>query len=87
MRFLPCPRAPPIKEQSDPANSADAAPLSLTTSFTAPAREGVLRTIGKKRGGGRNTFFASAEVFNSEGVLVAFGEGTFRYRTKKTREY
>lgn len=70
-----------------PGEQRGVATLSLTTSFTAPARDGVLRTIGKKRGGGRNTFFASAEVFDSQGVMVAFGEGTFRYRTKKTTEY
>jgi acyl-coenzyme A thioesterase PaaI-like protein len=61
--------------------------FSLTTSFTAPARGGKLRVVGTKRGGGSNTFFASAEIFDEAGTLVAFGEGTFRYRTKRVKEY
>jgi uncharacterized protein (TIGR00369 family) len=70
-----------------PGEQRGVATLSLTTSYTAPARGGKLRVVGTKRGGGSNTFFASAEIFDDAGTLVAFGEGTFRYRTKKVKEY
>lgn len=70
-----------------PGEQRGVATLSLTTSYTAPARSGKLRAIGRMRGGGRNTFFASAEILDDAGTLIAFGEGTFRYRTKKVKEY
>jgi uncharacterized protein (TIGR00369 family) len=53
--------------------------LTLTTSFVAPARIGPLRAVGRVRGGGKSIFFAQAEVFDGNGTLVAFGEGSFRY--------
>lgn len=61
--------------------------LSLTTSYVAPAREGVLRVSARKRGGGAKTYFAAAEIHDQNGTLVAFGEGTFRYRSGKMRDY
>lgn len=54
--------------------------LSLTTTFVAPARGGVLRAVGRRRGGGRATFMASGEVLDAGGNVVALGEGTFRVR-------
>lgn len=61
--------------------------LSLTTSYVAPAREGVLRVTARKRGGGSKTYFASAEIRDGDGTLIAFGEGTFRYRSGRIRDY
>jgi acyl-coenzyme A thioesterase PaaI-like protein len=54
--------------------------LSLTTSFLAPARSGRLTAIGRRIGGGRNIFFATAEISDEQGTLLAHGEGVFRYR-------
>jgi uncharacterized protein (TIGR00369 family) len=54
--------------------------LSLSTTFVAPARSGVLRAVGQCRGGGRSTFMASGEVLDAGGTLVAMGEGAFRIR-------
>lgn len=54
--------------------------LSLSTTFVAPARRGVLRAVGQCRGGGRSTFMASGEVLDADGTLVAMGEGAFRIR-------
>ncbi len=54
--------------------------LSLTSTFIAPARGGVLRAVGRRRGGGRATFMASGEVLDAEDNIVAMGEGTFRIR-------
>jgi uncharacterized protein (TIGR00369 family) len=55
--------------------------LSLTTSFTGQAQAGTVRVIGRQRAGGRKIVFATAEVFNAHGALIALGEGTFRYHT------
>jgi uncharacterized protein (TIGR00369 family) len=55
--------------------------LSITTTFAGQASSGEIRAIGRKRGGGSRIVVCSAEVFNSDGELVAIGEGTYRYRT------
>ncbi len=57
------------------------ATLSLTTNYLATPSVGPLRAVGILRGGGRRIFFASAEVFDGDGELVALGECTFRYRS------
>lgn len=54
--------------------------LSMTVNFTGQARAGTLRVIGRKRAGGRKVYFASVEVFDEAGTLLALGEGTYRYR-------
>ncbi|WP_253451503.1 PaaI family thioesterase [Halomonas sp. Y3] len=54
--------------------------LSLSTTFVAPAKGEALRAVGRLEGGGRTTFMASGKVFDSEGNLVAMGEGAFRRR-------
>ncbi|MGJ7461646.1 PaaI family thioesterase [Halomonas sp. MA07-2] len=54
--------------------------LSLTTTFVAPAKGEALCAIGRLEGGGRSTFMASGKVLDSEGNLVAMGEGVFRRR-------
>jgi uncharacterized protein (TIGR00369 family) len=54
--------------------------LSLSTTFVAPAKGEALRAVGRLEGGGRSTFMASGKVFDSEGNLVAMGEGAFRRR-------
>jgi uncharacterized protein (TIGR00369 family) len=62
-----------------PGTQPKVSTLTLTTSFVAPARIGPLRAVGHVRGGGKTIFFAQAEVFDQQGTLVAFGEGSFRY--------
>ncbi|QJQ98987.1 PaaI family thioesterase [Halomonas sp. PGE1] len=54
--------------------------LSLSTTFVAPAKGEALRAVGRLEGGGRSTFMASGKVFDSQGNLVAMGEGSFRRR-------
>lgn len=61
-----------------PGAQPGVATLTLATNYTAPATEGPLRVVGQRRGGGRRIFFASAEVFDGNGTLVAFGEGSYR---------
>jgi uncharacterized protein (TIGR00369 family) len=62
-----------------PGQSRRVVTLSLTTTFIGRARHGVIRSIGRKKGGGNRIVFSSAEVLDAEGNLVAMGEGTFRY--------
>ncbi len=69
-----------------PGEQRGVATLTLTTSYTAPARAGILRTVARRRGGGASTFFSSAEVFDESGVMVAFGDGAFRYRSRRMGE-
>jgi uncharacterized protein (TIGR00369 family) len=65
--------------------SRAAVTLSLTTQFLAPARSGRLIATGRRVGGGRSIFFATAEVRDAEGTLLARGEGVFRYRDSANR--
>nr|WP_298415525.1 PaaI family thioesterase [uncultured Halomonas sp.] len=66
---------------SVPGNIRKGMTLSLTTTFVAAARGGVLRAVGNRRGGGKATFMANGEVLDATGALVAIGEGTFRIRS------
>ena len=68
-----------------PGESRAAVTLSLTTSFLAPARAGRLTAIARKTGGGRSVFFATAEIRDSGDILIAHGDGVFRYRTSENR--
>jgi uncharacterized protein (TIGR00369 family) len=64
-----------------PGNVVRAATLSFAIQYVAAARSGTLRAIGRRRGGGRSIFFATAEILDADGKLVATGEGTYRYMT------
>ncbi|RMD62858.1 MAG: PaaI family thioesterase [Alphaproteobacteria bacterium] len=72
--FAGCYRPPPQEGRR-------AMTLALTTQFIAPAVAGMRITAHARRtGGGRQIFFASCEVRDQDGRLIASGEGTFRYR-------
>ena len=68
-----------------PGQSRAAVTLSLTTSFLAPAVSGRLTATARKTGGGRGVFFATCEIRDGDGTLVARGEGVFRYRNSSNR--
>lgn len=64
-----------------PGNVRYAMTLSLTTQFIGQAREfGRLTAIGRRIGGGRSIYFATGELFDADGKLVAQANATFRYR-------
>jgi uncharacterized protein (TIGR00369 family) len=65
--------------------SRAAVTLSMTTQFLAPAKSGRLIATGRKVGGGRSVFFATAEIRDAQGTLLARGEGVFRYRNSTNR--
>jgi uncharacterized protein (TIGR00369 family) len=56
--------------------------LSLTVQYLAQAKPGAtLVTIGRVVGGGRRICFATAEVRDDTGALIARGDGTFRFQS------
>ena len=64
-----------------PGRMRKAITLSLTTTFTGQCSGGTIRVVGTKRAGGTRIFNSSGEVFDEDGRLLAFGEGTFRIRS------
>ncbi|MGQ0676323.1 MAG: PaaI family thioesterase [Rhodospirillales bacterium] len=55
--------------------------LSITVNFLANTDGGVLRAVARRVGGGRNLFFARAEVLDQKGRRLAEGVSTFRFRS------
>ena len=68
-----------------PGESRAAVTLSMTTQFLAAAKSGRLIATGRRVGGGRGVFFATAEIRDADGAVVARGEGVFRYRDSSNR--
>lgn len=66
---------------STPGNVRKGMTLSLTTTFVGPARKGILTATGTLRGGGQKIYMASGEIRDTQGNLVAIGEGSFRRRS------
>lgn len=53
--------------------------ISLTINYIAPARLGDrLRILGRLSGEGRRIYFASAEVYDGSGSLIASAQGAFK---------
>lgn len=64
-----------------PGNVRHAVTLSLTTQFIGQVRDfGRLVAIGRKTGGGRSIYFATGELRDGAGNLIAEAVATFRYR-------
>jgi uncharacterized protein (TIGR00369 family) len=63
-----------------PGNVRRTLTLSLSTNFIARAKGSELIATGRVRGGGARTFFASIEVHDDTGALIATGEGVYQYR-------
>ena len=67
--------------QATPDQRRRALTLSLTTQYLGPVAVGTRLTAQAWRsGGGRTIFFATCEVRDADGRLVATGSGTFKYR-------
>jgi uncharacterized protein (TIGR00369 family) len=56
-----------------------AATISMTTNFIRPGQGRLLKAVGRKTGGGRRIFFASAEIFDENDELLANAIATGRY--------
>lgn len=58
----------------DPDEHRNAVTITLHVSYVGGVREGRLRAIGTRTGGGRNIFFSRAEVYDDTGTLLASGQ-------------
>ena len=63
---------------TDPDNIQSFVTISLSTNFLAQPQGNKLIATGRKRGGGRATFFSDVEVRDELGTLLAIGSGAFR---------
>lgn len=59
--------------------------LSLNVSYLGVASGDYVTATGRKTGGGRSTAFASGEIHDETGALVATATGVFRYRGTQQR--
>ena len=64
----------------NPAKRRYSMTLSMTCNFVAQARSGFLITTGELAAGGSKIYFARTEVRTQEGILLATGSSTHRYR-------
>lgn len=64
---------------ADPAHRRIAVTLTFTVSFIGTVREGIVRAVGVQRGGGKQIFTSTVEVFDAQGNVIATGQGTYRY--------
>ena len=66
---------------AEPGRVRRASTLSLDVRFLAPVQGGMRLTVtGHKRGGGRQIYFANAEVRDETGRLVSEGSTVHKYR-------
>jgi uncharacterized protein (TIGR00369 family) len=64
-----------------PGHARRCVTVSLNTQYLAQTKSGVLTARARVRGGGKRLFIASAEVHDAAGMLLAIGEGVYRYRS------
>lgn len=60
------------------ASGAQAVTLSLSINYLARASEGDVTATGRVTGGGRRVYFASAELHDAAGRLLATAQGAFK---------
>ncbi|MBC08366.1 PaaI family thioesterase [Thalassospira sp.] len=53
--------------------------LSLTTNFLGMAKEGLVRVVARKQGGGRKVVFTEAVAYDQAGNVIGTSTGTFKY--------
>ena len=63
---------------TDPDSLNSFVTISLSTNFLGQPEGTKLIATGRKRGGGRSTFFSDVEVRDDLGNLLAIGSGAFR---------
>lgn len=62
-----------------PGNVRRSLTLSLTTNFLGMAKQGVVRVVARKQGGGRKVVFTEATAYDAEGNVIGTSTGTFKY--------
>jgi uncharacterized protein (TIGR00369 family) len=71
----------------DPTQRRVAVTLSFTTAFLGTTRQGTVRAVGIKQGGGRRIFTSTVEMFDADGRIIATGQGTYRYVSNGERAH
>jgi len=69
----------------DPALRQLVMTLSLNVSYLGVATGAHVIATGRKTGGGRSTAFATGEIHDETGALIATATGVFRYRGTEQR--
>jgi len=62
-----------------PGNVRKSLTLSLTTNFLGMARDGLVRVVARKQGGGRKVVFTEAAAYDVDGKVIGTSTGTFKY--------
>lgn len=68
-----------------PEGNAPLVTVSLNTQFLAPCVSGRVISTGIHRGGGRSIIYADSELRDSDGNLLATGNGVFKAIRKRPR--
>jgi uncharacterized protein (TIGR00369 family) len=63
---------------ADPAQRPRSVTVALTTQFLGQAKEGTLRAVGTRTGGGRRIFFSRVVIYADDGTEIACGDVTGR---------
>lgn len=69
---------------SETGSMRKAVTVSLTTSFLAPVSSGRITARSRKRPGGRSIYVSTTEITDETGRLIAVGEASYRYISRKT---
>ncbi|MBP3125363.1 PaaI family thioesterase [Thalassospira sp. ER-Se-21-Dark] len=62
-----------------PGNVRKSLTLSLTTNFLGMVRDGLVRVVARKQGGGRKVVFTEATAYDADGNVIGTSTGTFKY--------
>ncbi len=62
-----------------PGNVRKSLTLSLTTNFLGMAKQGIVRVVARKQGGGRKVVFTEAIAYDAQGNVIGTSTGTFKY--------
>ncbi len=62
----------------DPDARPTVATLSMTTNYTAPAREGRVTAQGKVSGGGRSIVYTEGTLTDADGAVLATATGVYK---------
>lgn len=65
-------------ETTAPGLDANAVTVSLAINYVARAHAGRLHAVGQLVGGGRSIYFASGEILDAHGGVIATAQGSFK---------
>lgn len=65
-----------------PESIRKAVTLSLTCAFVGSVREGFIRAVATRKGGGKKIYTCSVDVTSAAGDIIATGQATLRHITE-----